>query len=72
MTEAVFARDMSSMKEERVELDKKYNDIRFASDTLDKDSLLADLEKHCMLLKYAPTPKGLILSAQQEKSTDGI
>ncbi|WP_296980101.1 NADP-dependent phosphogluconate dehydrogenase [uncultured Dialister sp.] len=61
MTEAVFARDMSSMKEERVELDKKYNDIRFASDTLDKDSLLADLEKTLYASKICAYAQGFNL-----------
>ena len=61
MTEAVFARDMSSMKEERVELDKKYNDIRFVSDTLDKDSLLADLEKTLYASKICAYAQGFNL-----------
>lgn len=49
------------MKEERVELDKKYNDIRFASDTLDKDSLLADLEKTLYASKICAYAQGFNL-----------
>ena len=61
MTEAVFARDMSAMKEERGELDKKYEEVRFPSAEWDKKSLLDDLEKTLYASKICAYAQGFNL-----------
>lgn len=61
MTEAVFARDMSARKEERVALDKEYDDITFPDIQFDKAALLQDLEKTLYASKICAYAQGFNL-----------